>query len=236
MPRFIQMNPRNTFYRRDRGSLSLFPLSPFFLLLGMEEGYLFVFRLGRNWRGSVVGGPRNNETREKRGEAGHIYFPLDGSDTGSRVYTRELDATSRGDSGCRPVHAQAPKRHLNYRLRLFMSRRSPTPLAHLDAQPPDSLNFFRRILVSLTTKRESSISSLILSSFSILTNSRIFHFVNIFLHFDEESSILSFIFVNILLFFHFDEKSFVLSFILVNILLFLHFDEESSILSFIFYF
>lgn len=29
MPRFIQMNPRNTFYRRDRGSLSLFPLSPF---------------------------------------------------------------------------------------------------------------------------------------------------------------------------------------------------------------
>lgn len=66
--------------------------------------------------------PENDETaRESR--RGHIYFPLDGSDTGSRV------ATSRRDSGCRPVHAQAPKRHLNYRLRLFTpnAARPPTP-------------------------------------------------------------------------------------------------------------
>lgn len=76
--------------------------------------------------------PRNDERSECRGSRRNgpradDIFSLDGSDTASRVYTRELDATSRRDSGCRPVHAQAPKRHLNYRLRLFMSRHTIAP-------------------------------------------------------------------------------------------------------------
>lgn len=76
--------------------------------------------------------PRNDERSECRGSRRNgpradDIFSLDGSDTASRVYTRELDATSRRDSGCRPVHAQAPKRHLNYRLRLFMSRHTVAP-------------------------------------------------------------------------------------------------------------
>lgn len=76
--------------------------------------------------------PRNDERSERRGSRRNgpradDIFSLDGSDTASRVYTRELDATSRRDSGCRPVHAQAPKRHLNYRLRLFMSRHTIAP-------------------------------------------------------------------------------------------------------------
>lgn len=146
------MNPRNTFYRRDRRavdrrpslSLSLSflrfccrcPFVTFSPLLPGMEGGPFYFALAEI-RGERRPEPRNNETASRIeaewGEERAIYFPLDGSDTGSRVYTRELDATSRGDSGCRPVHAQAPKRHLNYRLRLFMSRRSPT-LAHLIEQ------------------------------------------------------------------------------------------------------
>lgn len=147
------MNPRNTFYR-DSGALaygtvgfgfslllssSLFP--PFFFLSFL----FFSWSIRRTKRGpfahydiqcAEVRENRWNSTRpngvekeesKRNGPRADDIFSLGGSDTASRVYTRELDVTLRGDSGCRPVHAQAPKRHLNYRPRLFMSRRAVTP-------------------------------------------------------------------------------------------------------------
>lgn len=139
MPRFIQMNPRDTFYRRDL-SLSLCFVT-FFLLPGTEEGAFLYFALAEIG-GDPSSAGRGTTKRERSEEKRAIYIFPWMARTRARVSTRVSSMPRREETaGVGPYTHKRRNAILiigsDYLCRVARQHRSPTSTLN----PPTPLIF-----------------------------------------------------------------------------------------------